>query len=85
MSIERETFPALAAEGRVYGVASEAYWLDAGTPEAYLQAHADLLDGTRPGPPAPGATRRRRRGLGARSPHVWTATSGPAPSSATEP
>ncbi len=56
VSIERETFPDLAAGGRVYGVASAAYWLDAGTPAAYLQAHADLLDGTRPGPPAPGAS-----------------------------
>jgi len=56
VSIERETFPELAAEGRVYGVASEAYWLDAGTPAAYLQAHADLLDGTRAGVPTPGAS-----------------------------
>ena len=55
VSIERETFPALAAGGRVYGVASDAYWLDAGTPAAYLQAHADLLDGTRGGLPCPGA------------------------------
>jgi NDP-sugar pyrophosphorylase family protein len=56
VSIERETFPALAADGRVYGMASQAYWLDAGTPEAYLQAHADLLDGRRPGVPAVGAS-----------------------------
>ncbi|HXQ60092.1 MAG TPA: NDP-sugar synthase [Acidimicrobiales bacterium] len=55
VSIERETFPALAADGRVYGVASGAYWLDAGTPAAYLRAHADLLDGTRSGVPSPGA------------------------------
>ena len=26
---------------------SDAYWIDAGTPEAYLQAHLDLLDGVR--------------------------------------
>ncbi|HXQ75618.1 MAG TPA: NDP-sugar synthase [Acidimicrobiales bacterium] len=58
VSIERETFPELTADGRVYGVASSAYWLDAGTPAAYLKAHADLLDGTRGGPPAPGAWRR---------------------------
>jgi len=58
VSIERETFPDLAAGGRVYAVASDAYWLDAGTPEAYLRAHADLLDGTRGDPPAPGATSR---------------------------
>jgi mannose-1-phosphate guanylyltransferase len=56
VSIERETFPDLTALGRVYAVASDAYWLDAGTPEAYLQAHADLLDGSRAGPPSPGAT-----------------------------
>jgi NDP-sugar pyrophosphorylase family protein len=56
VSIERQTFPLLASEGRVYSVASTAYWLDAGTPAAYLQAHADLLDGSRPGTPAPGAS-----------------------------
>ena len=26
---------------------SDSYWIDAGTPEAYLQAHLDLLDGVR--------------------------------------
>jgi mannose-1-phosphate guanylyltransferase len=61
VSIERETFPALAADGALYASASDAYWLDTGTPVAYLQAHADLLDGTRPGPPAPGATERAER------------------------
>jgi mannose-1-phosphate guanylyltransferase len=64
VSVERDTFPALAAEGRVYASASPAYWLDTGTPEAYLRANTDLLDGTRPGPPAPGA---RQGGAG-----VWT-------------
>jgi mannose-1-phosphate guanylyltransferase len=56
VSIERETFPDLAAGGHVFAMASDAYWLDAGTPEAYLQAHADLLDGSRPGLPAPGVS-----------------------------
>ena len=55
VSVERETFPALAAEGTLYALCSDAYWLDTGTPEAYLRANADLLDGTRAGPPAPGA------------------------------
>ncbi len=55
VSVEREIFPALAAEGAVYAMASDAYWLDTGTPEAYLQANADLLEGLRPGPPAPDA------------------------------
>jgi mannose-1-phosphate guanylyltransferase len=56
VSIERETFPDLVDGGHVYGVASDAYWLDAGTPAAYLQAHSDLLDGTRAGIPCPGAS-----------------------------
>ncbi len=59
VSVERETFPALAGEGAVYALATEAYWLDTGTPAAYLRANADLIDGTRPGVPAPGATRCR--------------------------
>ena len=55
ISIERETFPALVAEGALYAQASDAYWLDTGTPEAYLRANFDLLDGTRGSLPAPGA------------------------------
>ncbi len=55
VSVERETFPELAARGAVFAMASDAYWLDTGTPEAFLRANADLLDGVRPGPPAPGA------------------------------
>jgi mannose-1-phosphate guanylyltransferase len=64
VSVERETFPALAAEGAVFAMASDAYWLDTGTPAAYLEANADLLNGTRPGPPAPGARQV--------SPGVWS-------------
>lgn len=44
VSIEREVFPQLAAEGAVYGVALPGYWLDVGTPESYLQAHRDVLE-----------------------------------------
>jgi NDP-sugar pyrophosphorylase family protein len=55
MSVERETFPALAAAGLLYACATDDYWLDTGTPAAYLQANADVLDGTRPGVPVPGA------------------------------
>jgi mannose-1-phosphate guanylyltransferase len=46
-SIERETFPALAAEGRLFGFRTETYWLDTGTPATYLQAQLDLIDGHR--------------------------------------
>jgi mannose-1-phosphate guanylyltransferase len=44
VSIEREVFPTLAAEGSVYGIALPGYWLDVGTPESYLQAHRDVLE-----------------------------------------
>jgi mannose-1-phosphate guanylyltransferase len=46
ISIEREIFPQLIDDGRaVFGFASDAYWRDLGTPEEYLQATFDLLDG----------------------------------------
>ena len=45
-SIEREVFPAVIASGSpVYGFPADAYWLDLGTPENYLQAHFDMLEG----------------------------------------
>ena len=47
VSIERDTFPRIVADGSLYGLHSDAYWIDAGTPAAYLQAHLDLLDGVR--------------------------------------
>jgi mannose-1-phosphate guanylyltransferase len=55
VSIERETFPALVEAGSLFALGSDAYWLDTGTPDAYLRAHYDLVGGRRPGPPAPGA------------------------------
>src|SRR6266550_4302967 len=46
ISIEREIFPSvIASGGPVFGFLADAYWLDLGTPEKYLQAHFDLLDG----------------------------------------
>jgi NDP-sugar pyrophosphorylase family protein len=45
-SIERDIFPSLIAEGRpIYGYVSDAYWIDLGTPESYLRAHFDILEG----------------------------------------
>ncbi|HUQ21443.1 MAG TPA: NDP-sugar synthase [Gaiellaceae bacterium] len=44
VSIEREIFPLLVEEGSVAGIALSGYWLDIGTPEAYLQAHRDVLE-----------------------------------------
>jgi mannose-1-phosphate guanylyltransferase len=45
VSVERTTFPALAAAGSLYALADESYWLDTGTPQAYLQANIDVLRG----------------------------------------
>jgi len=39
VSIERETFPALVREGRLFALPSTAAWLDAGTPATYLEAN----------------------------------------------
>jgi NDP-sugar pyrophosphorylase family protein len=56
VSVERETFPRMLAEpGLLYGYQSDAYWLDIGTPEKYLEAHGDALAGKLSVPPAPRA------------------------------
>ena len=39
VSVERETFPALVSEGRLFALASDADWVDAGTPATYLAAN----------------------------------------------
>ena len=44
VSIEREIWPQLVGEG-LYAYPHEAYWLDIGTPERYLQATFDILEG----------------------------------------
>lgn len=44
-SIEREVFPVLAEQGRLFGYPSDTYWRDIGTPLSYLEAHHDMLSG----------------------------------------
>jgi len=44
VSIEREVFPLLIGEG-LYGIRLEGYWIDIGTPERYLEANWDILEG----------------------------------------
>jgi NDP-sugar pyrophosphorylase family protein len=56
VSIERETFPRMLDEpSRLYAMASDAYWIDIGTPDKYLRAHTDVLRAALGGSPAPGA------------------------------
>ena len=45
-SAERELFPGLVEEGaRLFATATDAYWMDIGTPEKYLKANLDALLG----------------------------------------
>lgn len=49
-SIERDVFPALAAEGTLRAFDTDGYWVDAGTPASYLGVQLDLIAGRGPGP-----------------------------------
>jgi mannose-1-phosphate guanylyltransferase len=44
VSIEREVFPRLVGKG-LYGIRLDGYWIDIGTPERYLEANWDILEG----------------------------------------
>ncbi len=44
VSIEREVFPKLIGNG-LYGIRQEGYWIDIGTPERFLEANWDILEG----------------------------------------
>ncbi len=44
VSIERDVFPKLVGDG-LYGYGASGYWLDIGTPERYLQATYEILEG----------------------------------------
>ncbi|UGT64131.1 sugar phosphate nucleotidyltransferase [Nocardia asteroides] len=55
VSVEREVFPALLAEGaRVQGHVDSSYWRDMGTPEDFVRGSADLVRGIAPSPALPG-------------------------------
>jgi mannose-1-phosphate guanylyltransferase len=47
VSVERDTFPRIVADGGLFGVATDDYWIDAGVPTLYRAANLDLLDGKR--------------------------------------
>lgn len=55
VSVERETFPQLLAAGAVVmGYVDSAYWLDLGTPTAFVRGSRDLVRGIAPSPALPG-------------------------------
>ena len=55
VSVERETFPGLIEAGAlVMGYLETAYWLDVGTPQAFVRGSCDLVLGRLPRPAVPG-------------------------------
>jgi mannose-1-phosphate guanylyltransferase len=51
VSVERETFPDLLANNaKVFGFVDDSYWLDLGTPQAYLTGSCDVVTGRFPSP-----------------------------------
>ena len=55
LSVERETFPGLIEAGEtVMGYLESAYWLDVGTPEAFVRGSCDLVLGELASPAMPG-------------------------------
>jgi mannose-1-phosphate guanylyltransferase len=57
VSVERETFPGLLIAGAlVTGFVDDGYWLDLGTPLAFVQGSRDLVTGRAPSPALPGRT-----------------------------
>lgn len=55
VSVERETFPGLLASGaHLQGMVDSTYWLDLGTPAAFVRGSADLVLGRAPSPAVPG-------------------------------
>jgi mannose-1-phosphate guanylyltransferase len=46
VSIERETFPLVVAGSKpLYAFTTNDYWIDLGSPQAYLRAHRNVFDG----------------------------------------
>ncbi|MFE3447354.1 sugar phosphate nucleotidyltransferase [Nonomuraea sp. NPDC059194] len=57
VSVERQTFPGLIESGAlVLGYADSSYWLDVGTPAAFVQGSRDLVLGRLRSPALPGPT-----------------------------
>ncbi|MGW4606049.1 sugar phosphate nucleotidyltransferase [Streptomyces sp. NPDC004532] len=55
VSVERETFPDLLAAGaHLQGMVDSTYWLDLGTPAAFVRGSSDLVLGRAPSPAVPG-------------------------------
>lgn len=57
VSVERDTFPGILARGgHIASVTDTTYWLDLGTPAAFVRGSCDLVLGVAPSPAVPGPT-----------------------------
>jgi NDP-sugar pyrophosphorylase family protein len=56
VSVEREVFPSLVDDKRLFALGSNVYWLDTGTPDRYIRAQVDVLNGCRTGVVLPECT-----------------------------
>jgi mannose-1-phosphate guanylyltransferase len=55
VSVEREIFPGLLEAGlKLFGYVDSSYWLDLGTPAAFVRGSADLVSGIAPTHALPG-------------------------------
>ena len=55
VSVVRESFPELLSAGaHLQGMVDSTYWLDLGTPQAFVRGSADLVLGRAPSPAVPG-------------------------------
>lgn len=62
MSVEREIFPAIAADNKLYAMVLRGYWMDLGQPQDFLKGQHLHLDGLRLRNPGLLATGPRFRG-----------------------
>ena len=63
VSIEREIFPQIVADGALAALVSDTYWLDTGTPQQYLAANLDIVEGRRPHARVPNGTTAASAGI----------------------
>ncbi|MGH3744557.1 MAG: sugar phosphate nucleotidyltransferase [Mycobacteriales bacterium] len=60
VSVERDTFPSLLADGaRLQAYVDTGYWLDVGTPAAFVRGSCDLVRGVVASPALPGPPGQR--------------------------
>ncbi|MFC7470404.1 NDP-sugar synthase [Actinomadura keratinilytica] len=90
VSVERETFPGLLEGGaHLQGMVDSTYWLDLGTPQAFVRGSADLVLGRAPRPPSPAGAANRSSSTEPGSPPTPSSpkapSSAPAPTSAPAP